>query len=51
MKDREKKKKRQETERQQRNSELYRQRKTKGIRAYSKGQSGWIIDGKFTPDS
>ncbi len=51
MKDREKKKKRQETERQQRNSELYRQRKTKGIHAYSKGQSGWIIDGKFTPDS
>jgi hypothetical protein len=39
-------------EAQQRSDELYRERKTgRGIRAVHKGQSGYMKDGKFTPDT
>lgn len=39
------------TEAQQRSADLYRERtRGRGIRAVYKGQSGWMKDGKFTPD-
>jgi hypothetical protein len=39
-------------EAQQRSNELYRERTSgRGIRAVHKGQSGWMKDGKFTPDT
>jgi hypothetical protein len=38
-------------EAQQRSADLYRERtQGRGIKAVHKGQSGWMKDGKFTPD-
>lgn len=43
--------KKKQQERERRSSELYHERtRGRGIRAYSKGKSGWIKDGQFTPD-
>jgi hypothetical protein len=39
-------------EAQQRREQLHRERTSgRGIRAVHKGQSGWMKDGKFTPDT
>jgi phosphate starvation-inducible protein PhoH len=52
----EKKRKEKENQRrqemQQTSDQLYRERtRGRGIRAVHKGQSGWMKDGKFTPDT
>jgi hypothetical protein len=40
------------TQAQQTSDQLYRERtRGRGIRAVHKGQSGWMKDGKFTPDT
>jgi hypothetical protein len=51
-KQRKEKEDRKRKEAQQRREELHRERtRGRGIRAVHKGQSGWIRDGKFTPDT
>ena len=45
-------KQKKEKETQQRSNELYAERtRGRGIRSVHKGQSGWMKDGKFTPDT
>ena len=51
-KKRKEKESKQRQERQQTSDALYSERtRGRGIRAVHRGQSGWMKDGKFTPDT